>query len=64
MGQKKMEKGKAVAVIHGLKEGDIIATPVYRDAITGENLKELSNWVLRITVRDLADIELYMPKGK
>lgn len=59
-----MEKGKAVAVIHGLKEGDIFATPVYRDAKTGENLKELSRWELRITVRDLADIEIYMPKGK
>ncbi len=57
-----MEKGKAVAVIHGLKEGDIFATPVYRDAITGENLKELSHWELRITIRDLADVEFYMPK--
>lgn len=59
-----MENRDAIVVIRGLKKGDLLMVPVYREAKNGPVLKELSHWELRIAVRDVANIESWVSENE
>ena len=59
-----MENSDAVVVVRGLKKGDLLMVPVYREAKKGPVLKELSHWEMRIAVRDVANIETWVSENE
>lgn len=60
----KMENSDAIVVVRGLKKGDLLMVPVYRETEKGPVLKELSHWELRIAVRDVANIETWVSENE